>query len=350
MRDDHLPSMAYWAKTIVTIVAVLAVFLGAWKVRHVLVLVLVAAVLAVGLDRQVQWLESRRVPRPWAVTVIVLGGVGLFALFAWWVIPPVVHQVQELARNAPDYLNRLQHASGVLGTLQVKYHVAERMREFLDRFPSFLLGRVPGITAGAGAVIFNVVTVAVLTTYFLAGLPREQASAKRLLSGPNAERNARIVDESIERIGAYVSGSIFISIISGTLAFAVMAILGIPFAAALGLWVAITDLIPNIGAMLGASACIIVALFSSAGDAVALAVYFLIYQRLENYLILPRVMSKAIDLSAPTVIIALLVGAELAGLGGALLALPIAAALKVVIGEVWLADRNPRRTAPAAET
>jgi predicted PurR-regulated permease PerM len=282
------------------------------------------------------------------VTVIVLCGVGLFALFAWWVIPPVVHQVQELARHAPDYLNRLQHASGVLGTLQVKYHVAERMREFLDRFPSFLLGRVPGITAGAGSVIFNVVTVAVLTTYFLVGLPREQAAAKGLLSGPNAERNARIVDESIERIGAYVAGSIFISMISGTLAFVVMAILGIPFAAALGLWVAITDLIPNIGAMLGAATCIIVALFSSAGDAVALAVYFLIYQRLENYLILPRVMSKAIDLSAPTVIIALLVGAELAGLGGALLALPIAAALKVVIWEVWLADRTPQETGHAA--
>jgi predicted PurR-regulated permease PerM len=123
----------------------------------------------------------------------------------------------------------------------------------------------------------------------------------------------------------------------------------VPFAAALAVWVAIADLIPGIGAMLGAVVCVIVALFSSVGDGIAVAVYFVVYQRVENYLILPRVMTKAIDLSAPTVIVTLLIGSSLAGLAGALIALPIVAAAKVVIRELWPAV-VPSREPPSPAT
>src|SRR6266566_9443251 len=134
-------------------------------------------------------------------------------------------------------------------------------------------------------------------------------------------------------------GNIFISIIAGTLAFLVLEILGVPFAAALAVWVAIADLIPGVGAMLGAVVCVIVALFSSIGDGIAVAIYFIVYQQVENYLIQPRVMNKAVDLSAATVIISVLIGGSLAGLAGGLLALPIAAAIKVVVQEVWLGGK-----------
>ena len=183
-------------------------------------------------------------------------------------------------------------------------------------------------------MIFNLLTITVLAVYFLLGLERSHEAAKALVSGRHADRNVRILDESVERIGGYVSGNIFISVIAGTLAFIVLEILGVPYAAALAVWVAIADLIPGVGAMLGAVVCVIVALFSSVADGIAVAVYFVVYQRIENYLILPRIMRKAIDLSAPTVIITLLIGSSLAGLGGALIALPIVAALKVVIREV----------------
>lgn len=180
--------------------------------------------------------------------------------------------------------------------------------------------------------------MAVLAVYFLVGLPRGQAAATALLAGQrqHADRNVRILEESLARIGGYVSGNLLISIIAGTLAFVVLEILGVPFAAALGFWVAIADLVPSVGAMLGAVLCVIVASFSSGAHAIAVAAYFVVYQRVENYFILPRIMTKAIDLSAPTVIVTLLVGASLAGLEGALIALPIAAAVKVVIREVWL--------------
>ena len=286
------------------------------------------------------------------MTVILLLSVGLLVLFAWLVIPAAVRQTQALAGHTPDYLDRLQHTTGFLGTLQQKYDLGQRLKETTAQLPSFALKQIPGVTASAGSSVFSVLTVAVLTVYFLVGLPRGQAAATALLAGQrtHGDRNVRILEESLARIGGYVSGKLLISIIAGTLAFAVLELLGVPFAAALGFWVAIADLIPSVGAMLGAVLCVIVALSSSGADGIAVAVYFVVYQRIENYFILPRIMTKAIDLSAPTVIVTLLVGASLAGLGGALIALPVAAAVKVVIREVWLAGRTtPVTPAPATQ-
>jgi predicted PurR-regulated permease PerM len=116
--------MAYWARVTLTVAGALVLLLAAWRVRNVLLLVLVAAVFAVGLDPQVRWLQRRRLSRGWAVTVIVLLGVGLLVLFGWLVIPAAVRQTQALAGHTPDYLDRLRHATGLLGTLQDKYDLA----------------------------------------------------------------------------------------------------------------------------------------------------------------------------------------------------------------------------------
>jgi predicted PurR-regulated permease PerM len=351
MPADRLPAMAYWARVTLTVAGALVLLLAAWRVRNVLLLVLVAAVFAVGLDPQVRWLQRRRLSRGWAVTVIVLASVGLLALFGWLVIPAAVRQTQALVSHAPDSLDRLQHAAGFLGTLEQRFDLGQRLRETTTQLPAFALRKVPGVTASASSVVFKVLTVAVLTVYFLVGLPRGQAAASALLAGQrtHGDRNVRILEESLARIGRYVSGNLLVSVIAGTLAFAVLELLGVPFAAALGFWVAIADLVPSVGAMLGAVLCVLVALFSSGPHAAAIvAAYFLVYQRIENYFILPRIMTKAIDLSAPTVIVALLVGASLAGLEGALIALPIAAAVKVAIREVWLAGRTTPVTAVPA--
>jgi len=327
--------MGYWARATLTVVAVLGLLAAAWTVRNILMLVLVATVLAVGLDPQVRWLQRRRVSRAWAVTIIGLLGVGFLALFAWLVIPQAVREAHELARDFPGYLDRLRTSTGTLGTLEAKYHLSERLQQASSRLPDLAIGKIPSITAGAGSVIANTLTVVVLTIYFLLGLERGHSAAETIVAGEHADRNTRMLDESLVRIGGYVSGNIFISIIAGTLAFIVLEILAVPFAAALSVWVAIADLIPGVGAMLGAVVCVIVALFSSVGDGIAVGVYFVLYQRVENYLILPKVMTKAIDLSAPTVIITLLIGSSLAGLAGALIALPIAAAIKVIVRELW---------------
>jgi predicted PurR-regulated permease PerM len=266
MAEGRLPAMAYWVRVTLTVAGALVLLVAAWRVRNVLLLVLVAAVLAVGLDPQVRWLQRRHLSRGWAVTGILLLGVGLLGLFGWLVIPAAVRQTQALASHTPDYLDRLQHATGLLGTLQQHYDLGQRLRETTAQLPAFALKKIPDITASAGSILFSVLTVAVLTVYFLAGLPRGQAAATALLAGQptHGDRNARILEESLARIGGYVSGNLLISVIAGTLAFAVLELLGVPFAAALGLWVAIADLVPSVGAMLGAVLCVLVALFSSA--------------------------------------------------------------------------------------
>ena len=177
--------------------------------------------------------------------------------------------------------------------MEAKYHLSERLQQASSRLPDLAIGKIPSITAGAGSVIANTLTVIVLTIYFLLGLERGHSAGRRVVAGEHADRNTRILDESLERIGGYVSGNIFISIIAGTLAFLVLEILGVPFAAALAVWVAIAGLIAGVGAMLGAVVCVIVALFSSVGDGIVVTIYFIVYQRVENYLILPRVMTKA---------------------------------------------------------
>jgi predicted PurR-regulated permease PerM len=335
MPDDRFPPMGYWTRVTLTVAAVIVLLLAAWTVRSILLIVLVATVLAIGLDPQVRWFRRHGASRGWAVTIIGLLAVAFLALFAWLVIPQAVRQAHELASNFPGYLDRLRTSTGTLGTLEAKYHLSERLQQASSNLPDLAIGKIPSITAGAGSAIANTLTVAILTIYFLLGLERGHAAAKIILVGKHSERNARILDESVDRIGGYVSGNIFISVIAGTLAFIVLEILGVPFAAALAVWVAIVDLIPGVGAMIGAVVCVIVALFSSVGDGIAVAAYFVVYQRIENYVILPRVMTKAIDLSAPTVIVALLVGSSLAGLAGALIALPIVAVIKVAVSELW---------------
>jgi predicted PurR-regulated permease PerM len=160
-----------------------------------------------------------------------------------------------------------------------------------------------------------------------------------MFSPRRREQGSEILGESLERVGGYVSGNIAVSVIAGVCAWIALAIIGVPFAVALAMWVAIADLIPTVGATLGALVAVIVAAFSSIPDAIATAIYFIVYQQVENYVIVPRVMKQAIDLSPAAVIIAVLIGGSLAGFAGALLALPVAAIIKVVLRELWLEDR-----------
>src|SRR5574341_491638 len=137
MPDNRFPTMAYWARVTLTVAGAVVVLAAAWKVRHILLLVLVAVVFAVGLDPQVRWLQRRRLSRGGAVTVILLLSIGFLALFAWLVIPPAVHQTHQLVQATHHYLDRLEHATGFLGALESKYNLAERLRKTTARIPAF---------------------------------------------------------------------------------------------------------------------------------------------------------------------------------------------------------------------
>jgi predicted PurR-regulated permease PerM len=268
--------------------------------------------------------------------------MGFLALFAWLVVPPLVREVKDLAANIPDYVRRLATENKGFANFDAKYHISERLKEATTKLPSLAsasFGTILRITGSIGSMIFNLLTVGILTIYFLMSLPRTEQMAESLITGQNRDRGIRVFQESIERIGGYVSGNIAVSIVAGVTAFIALAIIGVPFAAALAMWVAIADLIPTVGATLGALAAVLVAAFSGWGQVIATVIYFIVYQQVENYVIVPRVMKRAVDLSPAMVIVSVLIGGSLAGFAGALIALPIAAAIKVVVQEVWLAGR-----------
>jgi predicted PurR-regulated permease PerM len=347
---SRLPPLGYFARVTVVIVLTLGVLAAAWSVRRILILVVIAAVLAVGLEPAVQRLERIHIKRGWAVLLIFLGFIAFITLFAALVVPPLVREAKQLANDIPHYIDRLQHSSGWVGNLQRKYHLAEKLQNITKDLPhlaSQSFGKILGITKSVAAFIFNMLTIAILLIYFQLALPRLRSGSTSMMSDEHRSRFTHIIDESIAKVGGYVSGNITVSIIAGVGAFVALAIIGVPFAAALAVFVAITDLLPVVGATLGAVACVLVAAFSSIGDAVATGIYFIVYQQVENYVIVPRVMKRAIDLSPAGAIVSTLIGGSLAGFAGAMLALPVAAMVKVAMREVIPRRRDETAEQPA---
>lgn len=350
MAERSYPSMGYYARVTLTIVGVLVLIAAAWAVRNILILLLIAAILAVGLDPAVRRLERLKVRRGWAVALIFLAAIGFIVLFALLVVPPLVSEVQQLAADIPRYLQRLRTQGGFLGDLERDYQLSRRLQDLTQRLPSIAsssIGTILGITRSVASAIFNMLTIAILTIYFLVALPRGERTLVAVFTRKEQrEADARTLDEALERIGGYVSGNLIVSLIAGITSFIFLQIVGVPFAAALAMWVAIADLIPTVGATLGAIVAVAVAFFSSVADGIATTIYFAAYQQVENYVIVPRVMKKAVDLSPAAVIVSVLIGGSLAGFAGALIALPLAAAAKVVIRDVWL--KEPLQTVPTA--
>jgi predicted PurR-regulated permease PerM len=181
--------------------------------------------------------------------------------------------------------------------------------------------------------IFSALTVIVLTIYFMADLPRLRSGVVRLFPPANRVHARRTVDLVVDKVGSYMIGNIVISIFAGVATFVVLTALGAPFALPMAVVVAITDLIPMIGATLGAVFCVVVTMIADDiwPTTVLVAIFFLIYQQIENYYIAPRVLRNAVDISAVAVLIAGLIGGTVLGLIGALMAIPVAAVIKVLL-------------------
>jgi predicted PurR-regulated permease PerM len=343
MAGPNLPPLSHYAKATFVVVGCLLVVGAAWTVRSTLLLVLVAAVLALGLDPPVRRLQRMHISRGWAVTLIFLATVAFLVVFGFLIIPPLIREVRQLASDIPGYIDKLKTSQGWVGDLEDKYHLSTKLKEITDRLPTIAsqsFGRILGITASVASVVFNLLTIAILTIYFLMSLPQSQKAVEGTFRGEHRARNVQTFEEAVQRVGGYVSGNIATSVIAGTTAYIFLRILSVPFAAALGMWVGLADLIPTVGATLGAIPAVAVAfLGGTVSDGIATVIFFVVYQQFENYFIVPRVMKKAVDLSPALVIVSVLIGGGLAGFAGALIALPVAAAAKVVIRDVWLRGR-----------
>jgi predicted PurR-regulated permease PerM len=304
-----------------------------YSVRDILLRVVVAIFLAVSLDPAVRWLTGRGVRRGLAVTIIFTVFLALLASFLMSVIPPLVNQFGQLVRHFPQFLASLQEKSGRFRELDGRYHLSARLEGVLDQLPGRLTGGVLGLTSQVFGVLVSFLTVVVFTVYFLLDLPRLRRGVVRLFPVERRERYGRVVDIMVDKVGDYMIGRLAIGFIAGVVAFAGLEALHVPYPLPLAIFIGLLDLIPLLGHPIGSLAGVLVALLTKGvwPTTVLLAIFFVLYQQVENYLIAPRVLRHSVDISAAAVLLAALVGAAVMGVVGALVAIPLAAALKVVL-------------------
>ena len=339
------PPLSYWAKVTVVVGLTVFVLMRLLDAERVIILVLVSLVLAVGLDPAVRVVTRRlHVHRGIAVLIIFALAVAAFVVFAMLVIPPLVRQVDQLARSVPSIARELSQGGGPLDGLLGSAKVQEEIRSFVDKIPSLVsgsFGSILGVTGKIAGALFNVLTIGILTVYFMLSLPTMRSGAALLFQPSSRAQAERIMDRSIQRIGGYVSSMVVLSVITAVVTGIVLEVLGLPYAVPLAIWAGIASVIPIVGAYVGGLPAVLVAFSSGVFDGVAASAFFILWQQLRDYVISPRIQGDSVDLSAAAVVVATLIGGSIEGFLGVLLALPIAATLKVAINEVFL-DRRRR--------
>jgi predicted PurR-regulated permease PerM len=336
-------------RTIVTcavlLVAVGVVLWVVWVSRRVLVWTFVSAFLAVALSPAVDAIQRRGLHRRGAaagvvylVMIAIIAGLG--ALF----IPTLVNQVNDLVDAVPGYVQDLTRGRGPLGFLETKYHVVERVE---DAVRGNGAGRLTGgataaldVTRSVITFVAGVVTILFMTFFMLLEGPAWRDRLIALLPQRAQPRAHRMAGEIAHTIGGYVTGNLLISVIAGFFTTIVLLAVGVPFALALGLLVAILDLIPLAGATLGAIIVTLVALTHSVSAALIVLAFFIVYQQLENHLLQPIVYGRTVKLSPLAILVSVLIGAEVAGVIGALGAIPVAGTIQIIISD-WLQHRRP---------
>jgi predicted PurR-regulated permease PerM len=301
--------------------------------HDLLILVLVAMFLAVSLDPAVRWLTKRGMKRGPAVALIVVVLVGILAAFLISVIPPLVNQFTTLVHNMPAYLGRLEERSRRYQDLNLRYHLSDRLEGIVGQLPERLASGLVGFTSRVVSVIAAALTVLVFTIYFLLDLPRLRRGVVRLFPVDRRPRYGAMVDVVVDKVGTYMIGRLTIGLIGGVVAGIALAVLGIPYALPLAILIGLLDVIPLLGHPAGSIVAVAVALFTVPlwPTTVVLVAVLLGYQQVENYLIGPRVLGQSVEISSAAVLLATLIGAAILGVVGALMAIPIAAAVKVLL-------------------
>jgi predicted PurR-regulated permease PerM len=326
------------------LVGVAIVLWMVWVSRRVLVWTFVSVFLAVALSPAVDGLQRRGIGRRglaaalvYLVVTAVIAGLGAL------IVPTLIQQVNDLVDAAPGYVRDLTAGRGPLGFLETKYHVVDRVQQAVQGNGA---GRLAGgataaldVTRSVLTFLAGVLTITFMTFFMLLEGPAWMERLFGLLPPRSEPRWRRVAGEISRTVGGYVTGNLLISAIAGTATTVVLLAVGVPFALALGLLVAILDLIPLAGATLGAIIVTLVALTDSAASALIVLGFFVVYQQLENHLLQPLVYGRTVKLSPLAILISVLVGAEVAGVIGALGAIPVAGTIHILLVD-WQRQRR----------
>jgi predicted PurR-regulated permease PerM len=319
-----------------------------WVARHVVSWVLISLFLTLALNPAVGWLQAHGLPSRGLATgvvfVLALAAVGAIAAAF---IPTLVDQVDNFANKVPDYVNQLTHGRGRFGFLETRYHIVEKVKQAVHNggVSRFALGAGAALTVTKGVItaVVATLTIVFMTFFMLLEGPLWMDRLYGLVPEPKQPRWRKVGNDVYRTVGGYVTGNLLISLIAGVASGIVLWAAGVPFAVALGLLVALLDLIPLAGATIAAVVCVLVAIAASGTTAaVVVGVFFVAYQQLENHVIQPLVYGRTVQLSPLAVLVSVLVGAQIAGVLGALAAIPVAGTIQVLILD-WRANRPERR-------
>jgi predicted PurR-regulated permease PerM len=308
---------------------------AAYLLKDVLLLLYVAGLLAIGISPSVRWIErrseGRRIPRWIAILFIYVGLLGLAAITLMLVVPPLVTQAADLWTNLPQYADTVQKKLLQYRLITHTYSWSEILRQAPN--PGLALVGVLGALQGILGVVGALVTVLVLPYYLLLEAPSLQVTFVKFFAREHRPLLARVIHNVTNKISAWLSGQLILSFIIGTTAALGLWLLGVPYFYVLALVAAIGELIPVVGPIMAAVPAILVALTVSPQTAAFTIIYFTAQQFIENHFLVPRVMERQVGVSPVTVIAALLIGSELLGIVGALLAIPTAAIVQVLVHE-----------------
>jgi predicted PurR-regulated permease PerM len=336
-----------------TVLAVIALVIAAWALltvvaatRQVITWILVSLFLAMALNPAVDWFMRHGVKRrgyaaglTYALALIAIGAIG----YAF--IPTLVSQVNDFVQAVPGYVDDLTKGRGRLGFLETKYHIVEKIREQVREGGASrvlgLTGAAISITKSVISLVVATITIAFLTFFMLLEGPTWMDRIFGLLPERSQTRWRKVGNDVYRTVGGYVTGNLVISLVAGTLTTAVLLAVGVPFAVALGVIVALLDLIPLAGATIAGVIIGTVAFLHSITAGIVVVVFFVVYQQIENHFLQPVVYSRTVQLSPLVVLVAVLVGAKLAGILGALGAIPVAGAIQVLLID-WQQNRRAR--------
>lgn len=305
----------------------------------VLELIGVSLFLAIGLDPAVVWLTERRfrLPRWLAVLIVVLAILAFIGAFVAAAVGPISREIHMLQQKVPVWKSQAESGKGWLGHVAKEFHLQSQLRSGAIT-KKINAQAVAGGVVGAGKIVITAVSAVVVTTvltlYFLIALPSVRDFYLRLVPRSRRTRVAALSDEILSRVGGFVLGNVLTSIVAGFGTWVWLTIFGVPYPLLLSLMVAIFDLIPMVGSTIAGIIVSLVALTVSLPVAIATLGFYVGYRFLEDYLITPRVMRHTVRISPGITIIAGLTGAVLLGLLGALIAIPIAAGIQLILEEV----------------
>jgi len=299
----------------------------------ILALIGLSLFLAVGLEPAVVWLTRRGLPRAVAVAAIAVTVVAVVVGFLFTAIPVLAAQIQSFLRNLPHYVAQMSDHSTTLGLLDERFHLQQRLGGLVGNGQADVTS---GLLSAGRAVLTgttSALTVLILTVYLLIDLPSIRRIIYRLTPASRRPRVILIGDEVATKVGWYVLGNLVTSLIAGVTTLVWLLAFGVPYPVVLALTVAVLDLVPIVGSTLAGVVVSLVALTVSLPVAVATAIFFVAYQLVENYLIVPRVIGRAVDVPATATMLSVLVGGAALGLLGALIAIPAAAAIDILLRE-----------------